>query len=459
MISPERLAQAIIKFFRYVGLPSLLLLCLAVVVEVIRPEFDRANLLASGRLPGFLGNALVNTLPGVVAMVAIPLMASWYLDKLYDTGGLSKAYKYLLLSMFGQTSAKPWLLIKEGRIAGNEDSILARVGGPGLLVIYNDNAVIIEQSGRLKRVLRPGYERIEHFEHIWEIVDLRPQHWVYTVSALTRDSIPISCDADVTFKIDDRVDGIPIEPTDEMPYPFTEAAVLKAATATWIREEERDDQVMKWTGRVIISNTEGALRSILARHRLDELVQPGQPGGSNPTREEIRRQLKEKLEQSAPSVGAKILSVDIGKIDIKVDLPEGEEQVAEELSDEVLKQWIGTWQAELERVAMIQRAEGEAALASLEAVSVQAQAEMVLALTEAVQSLISAEEVSAYRLSLRFIEALRWMSFDPNVRAFMPLETLRSLQKLHETVEQASLPPGQAALPGGGSRQHVEEMK
>ena len=361
------------------------------------------------------------------------------------------------------------------------------MGGPGLLVIYNDNAVIIEQSGRLKRVLRPGYKRIERFERIWEIVDLRPQHWVYTVSALTRDSIPISCDADVTFKIDDRVDGIPIEPTDEMPYPFTEAAVLKAATATWIREEERDDQVMKWTGRVIISNTEGALRSILARHRLDQLVQPGQPGGSNPTseegqrqsdgnkttreesqrqpddskttREKIRDELQKALEEKAPGIGARILSVDIGKIDIKVDLPEGEEQVAEELSDEVLKQWIGTWQAELERVAMTQRAEGEAALASLEAVSVQAQAEMVLALTEAVQSLISAEEVSAYRLALRFIEALRWMSFDPNVRAFMPLETLRSLQKLHETVEQASLPPGQAALPKGGSRQHVEEMK
>ena len=169
--------------------------------------------------------------------------------------------------------------------------------------------------------------------------------------------------------------------------------------------------------------------------------------------------MREKLEQSAPKVGAQILNVDIGKIDIKVDLQKGEEEAAEELSDEVLKQWIATWQAELERVALTQRAEGEAALVSLEAVGVQAQAEMILTLTEAVQSLISTEEADAYRLALCFIETLRWMSFDPNVRTFVPLETLRSLQKLHETVEQATLPPGHAALPGGDSRQHVEEIR
>jgi len=481
MISPERLLKFILKYLLYVGLPLLLLLCLAVAVEVIHPEFE-----GLGR---FLGNTLVNVLPGVTTMFAVPLVASWYLDRLYGMGGLLKAHGYLCRSMFGQTSAKPWLVIKEGKIDEKGDRFLARLGGPGLLIIYNDSAVITEQNGQLKRVLKPGYCRIEHFERIWEIVDLRPQHWVHTVSALTRDGIPISCDADITFRIDDRTYGIPVEPADEneMPYPFTKEAVLKAATATWIREEERDDQVMKWTGRVIISNTEGALRSILAQYRLDELVQPGQPSDSRPTREEdqrqsdgsnatreedqrqpdsdktireeIRQQLRNKLEESAPKVGARILNVDIGKIDIKVDLPKGEEQAAEELSDEVLKQWIETWQAELERVALTQRAEGEAALVSLEAVSVQAQAEMILTLTEAVQSLISTKEADTYRLALCFIETLRWMSFDPNVRTFVPLETLRSLQKLHEIVERTSLLPGQAVLPEGDSRQRVEEIK
>lgn len=456
MPSPERVAKFIGKYFLLVGLPLLLLLWLAVLVELIRPEFELADLLRPGGLAGFLGNALVNMLPGLIAMVAVLLVACWYVDKLYDAGGLRKAHDYLLLNMFGQTSAKPYLVIREGEIAGDAGSMLARVGGPGLLVIYNDNAVITEQNGRLKRVLRPGYQRLERFERVWEIVDLRPQHWVYTVGALTRDGIPISCDVDVSFKIDDRVDGIPIEPTDEMPYPFTEEAVFKAATCTRIREEERDDQVMKWTGRVVIGDAEGALRSILARHRLDQLVQPDQSGGSNRTREEIRRQLTASLENSAPGIGARILSVDIGKIDVKVDLPKGEEQAAEELSDKVLQQWIETWQAELERVALAEGAAGEAALASLEIVSVQAQAELILTLTEAVQSLISTEEVAAYRIALRFIETLRWMSFDPNVRAFMPLEPLRSLQRLHEVIEQSRLIPGVGLL-ADDAQQRTEE--
>lgn len=451
MPSPERLVKFIVKHLLWIGVPLSLMLSLSILVEV---RAEPKPLLT------FLGNTLVDVLPGVAAMVAIPLVASWYLDRLYDMGGLAEAHKFLRLSIFGQVSARPWLLIKGGEIAIGADSILARVGGPGLLVVYNDSAVVTEQNGRLKRVIGPGYARIERFERIWEIVDLRPQHWVYTVSALTRDGIPISCDVDVTFKIDDRVDGIPIEPSDDMPYPFTEEAVLKAATCTRIREEDREDQVMKWTGRVVIGDAEGILRGILAQRRLDELIQPEQPSGTNVTREEIRRQLKEKLENSVSDIGATILSVDIGKIDIKVSLPEGEEQAAEELSDEVLQQWIKTWQAELERITLIQRAEGEAALAGLEAVSVQAQAEMILTLTEAVQTLISKEQVSNYQLALRFIETLRWMSFDPNVRAFVPLETFRSLQRLYETIEQANSLPGQTGLPEKGSSQrNVEDKK
>jgi len=432
-MSPRRMLRFLFRFVMGIGFPALILLSIAVFVEAIHPQ-DK-NLL------DILGNAVLNLLPAALAIAAVPLAASWYLDRFYDLGGLGNGFEYLLLSLFGPTGARPWLTVKEGKITGDTTSTLARIGGPGLLVIYNDNAVVTERGGALERVLEPGYHRLKPFERIWEIVDLRPQHWVYPVSALTRDGIPIRCDVDVTFKIDDRTeDGRTIDPTPDRPYPFTKEAVLKAATATRIREENRVDPVMKWTGRVVIGDAEGILRGLLARYRLDQLVRPGERSGPHSVRREIREALMAQLERSAKRIGVRILSVDIGKIDIQVDLPET--QAAKELRDEVLDQWIRTWQAELERDSLIEQAEGEAALAGLEAVGVQAQAEMILTLVEAVQSLLTEEQVSAYRLALRFIETLRWMSFDPNVRAFVPLEPLRFLQKLQETVEQAALLPG-----------------
>jgi regulator of protease activity HflC (stomatin/prohibitin superfamily) len=455
MVNPERLTQAALKFLLWIGGPLLVIAAAAAGVQLLQPDFTFQ--------PGpFLGNVLLLTLPGLIAVVAIFLTASWYLNVLYGLGRIGEALNYLLLSMLGQISAKPWMVVKGGQLTGDLGSTFARIGGPGLLVIYNDNAVVTEERGHLKRVLGPGYHRLEQFERIWEIVDLRPQHWVYAVSALTRDGIPITCDADVTFKIDDREYGVPRPPTDDMPHPFTEEAVFKAATATWIRDEHREDQVMKWTGRVVISNTEGALRGILAQYRLDQLVTPDEPSGDNAIREEIRNQLEQKLMASAPKVGARMLNVDIGKIDIKVDLPEQEGEAAEELTDQVLRQWIETWQAELSRLDLVEQASGEAELARLEAVSVQAQAEMVLTLTEAMQSLVQTEEASAYRWALRLIETLRWMSFDPSVRSFVPLETLQSLQKMKEVVEMDApsplsrsrnrqLPQGSPSSPKEGS--------
>jgi hypothetical protein len=438
MPSPDRLLRYAIRYALLVGLPLLIILSMAALTEwgnlTSGLQVNRVR-----ALQAFVANVFLNAFPGFLVMIAIPIAASWYVDKVYSLGGFWKGYSYLDLIVLGPTGSRPFLVVREGRIAGDAKSPLAKVGGPGLLVIYNSNAVVTEQYGSLKRVLGPGYSRLEQFERIYDIIDLRPQHWVYTVSALTRDGIPVSCDVDITFKIDDHgEDGVPVEPSEKTPYPFTEEAVLKAALSTRVREEDREDQVMKWTGRLVIGDAEGALRGILARYRLDELIYADQKqsSGENVARNEIRKDLREALDQSAANIGVRIISLDIGNIDVKVDLPVGEEEAAEELADEVVNQWIGAWQAELERTALMEQAEGEASLASLEAVSVQAQAEMVLTLTEAMQSLIRAEDASAYRRALRLIETLRWMTFDPNVRAFIPLEPLRFLKRLEEIVEK-----------------------
>ncbi len=375
-------------------------------------------------------------LPVIGALVAVPLLASRLFHRLYATKDLKEAHDSLNRIIFGKLGFGPYLLIKEGKIASGEDSPVRRVGGPASLVIYNDTAVVTEQYGRLKRVLGAGYPQLERFEKVWETIDLRPQRWVYEVFALTKEGIPVSCEADISFKIDDRfrdADGRERikTPTSEAPYPYTEEAVLRAATSKWIREPDREEPRMAWTGRVVIGLTEGALRNILAEYRLDWLIAPPQPGQKHP-REEIRHRLEEELQAKVGAVGARILKVELGEIQVKAR----DEEISSQLSDIISKQWVEAWYADWRSRALTSQAEGEAELLRMDAAHIQAQAEMVITLTEALQSaIVNQQAIKPYMLALRFVEALRWMSYDPYTREFMPPEAMRTLGRLQELLE------------------------
>jgi hypothetical protein len=305
--------------------------------------------------------------------------------------------------------------------------------------------VVTEQHGRLKRVIGPGFAQLGPFEKVWETIDLRPQHWVHEVFALTKEGIPVSCEADISFKIDDRTqdaDGREREskPIDTVPYPYTEDAVLKAATSKWIREPDRDVPFMTWAGRVVIGFAEGALRNILAEYRLDWLIAPTQPGQAHP-REEISQRLREELQGKVGTVGARLLGVGIGKIQVKAR----DNEVSTRLSDIISEQWLQAWQADWKARALTRGAEGEAALLRMDAARIQAQAEMVIALTEGLQStVLSQRATEPYLLALRFVEALRWMSYDPATRDFMPPEAMRTLRRLQRLLEEGTLDESEA---------------
>ena len=383
-------------------------------------------------------------LPVVGALIAVPLLASRLVYRLYAIKDLKETHDALNRIVFGKLGFRPYLLIKEGKIASGENTPAERVGGPASLVIYNDTAVVTEQYGCLKRVLGAGFAQLERFEKVWETIDLRPQRWVYEVFALTKEGIPISCEADISFKIDDRFRDVEGRertktPTSKAPYPYTEEAVLRAVTSQWIREPDREDPRMAWTGRVVISLTEGTLRHILAEYRLDWLIAPTQPGQKHP-REEIRQRLKEELQAKVGAVGAKILEVELGEIQVKAR----DKEVSRQLSDIISKQWIEAWYAGWESRALTSRAEGEAELLRVDAARIQAQAEMVITITETLQSTIMSQQaIEPYLLALRFVEALRWMSYDPYTREFMPPEAMRTLRRMQELLE------AEAAMPGG----------
>ena len=393
--------------------------------------------------------AVVAVLPILVVMVVLPMLASRFLREMYAIGTLREAFAFLSRLLFGVWRFGPYLRIGEGRVTRGEDTVLHRVGGPGFLIIYNDNVVVTEKGGRLERVLGAHYPcannrpYLERFEKIWEIVDLRPQHWVLPVTAMTREGIPVVCEADVTFKIDDRVKGTggylqPKQPTKEEPYPFTAEAVLRAVGSRWVRDPDSKAPVMDWPGRVMLSFVEGTLRSILAEYRLDWLIAPTEPGREHP-REAIRRRLDEQVREKAANVGAKVLRVDLGEIRVN------EDRVPPQW---VERQWIEAWQAEWEGRALATQVEGEAELMRMDIAQSKAKAQMVITLTQALQSVAVGEaEVRPYLLAARFVEALRWMSFDPYTRAFMPPEVMQTLKRLQDALRAPGLPLGEDAGP------------
>jgi hypothetical protein len=428
---------------------------------------------------------MLNSIPSLVALVAIPWLASRFIRTLYDAEDLSEAHGFLHRNVFGSTRLRPIMIVKEGQIAVGKGSFFDRVGGWGFVTIHNDSAVVMERGGCLKRVEGPGLTFLKPFERIWDVIDLRPQRWVLNVEAMTKDGLPVEWEAEVTFKIDDRyIDAtgniktkepeqskseksmqktvdLTLEKSSESTsrerfmddaeidaaiikelgtfrmLPHTEKAIFRAATSAWmrIRQPDHPEQLRTWMGRVVVGQVEGKLRSIISNYRLDWLVQTPRPDQKHP-RDEIGELLKNQVAQAFPvgnRVGVRVLDIALGNLDSEdVDISE---------------QWIDAWHTSWEQRAIANRAEGEAELAQLNAAEVQARAEMVLTLTEAIRPLVNnEEELSSYTLATRFVETLWWMSYAPWRRSFLPPDAIKMLDSLEKALGN-ELPPEPPLFP------------
>jgi hypothetical protein len=420
-----------------------LILGLAIEAWLQGPEFipaiEQVDLTLIGKMMSLVLTAVRLALPVIGVFVAIPIVVSILFQKIYAIQRSEEAHDSLNRVVFGKVGRRPYVIIGKGRILLGKDSFAGRSGGPATLIIYEDNAIVTEQYGRPKRVLGAGIHSLERFEKVWEVIDLRPQHWVYPVFAMTKEGIPIRCEADLSFRIDDQ----PHESGGAMHtgglYPYSEEAVFRAATSVWVREPDHPEQKRTWVGRVVISSAEGLLRNILAEYRLDWLLASPQPGQEHP-REKIRKQLEQGLRASVGKVGAKLIRVDIGPIEVQAR----EDETTEKLLDIIPKQRIEAWYADWEARALAGRAEMEAELLRTDMARVQAQAEVIVEIMEALQDTIATQGVSEpYILAVRLVESLRWLSYNVYQRDFVPPETVQRLRRLKEVLESQSEESGE----------------
>jgi hypothetical protein len=271
---------------------------------------------------------------------------------------------------------------------------------------------------------------------------------VYPVFAMTKEGIPVRCEADLSFQIDDGPGewGWPVH-TDGL-YPYSEEAVFKAATSVWIREPDHPEHKRTWAGRVVIGFAEGLLRNILAEYRLDWLLVPPQSRQEHP-REQIRERLEEGLHARVGKVGAKMVRVDIGPIEVRAR----EEETTEKLERIIPRQHVAAWYADWEARALEDRAEKEAALLRVDMARVQAQAEVIVEIIESLQDTIATRGVTEpYILAVRLVESLRWVSYNAIQHDFMPPEAAQRLKRLNELLEGQAEKPEDEEKEGSEAR-------
>jgi len=407
------------KFFTFLAkllaalLPILALaLLLSIAAELLARQEPRAAPFTAER---FWLLALIGLALFAFALLAAFLLAARFVQHLYGLEP-AEARDFVTRSLFGSRSFKPWLRVSGGAVEKGEKHVLTKVGGPGNLIVYNDSAVVLERAGRFTRVIGTGRTALDSFEKVYAVIDLRPKRQVEAVSAMSREGIPITCEADISYQIDGGSDA----PTPETPFPLSEEMVFRAAISAWVREAHRpqDERLMDWSGRLAIGATAGTLRTLLARHPLDLLMGLTNLGQANP-REPIRSQLEAELRAAAPRLGVRILGVELG--DVRV-------------GDEVTQQWVDAWKATWELRVAERQALGQASGAlQVENARTVAQLALLQAVTQAFQPMLDhQQEVTSKLVIARLFMILSRAASDPLTRVNLPRESVNTLKLLKD---------------------------
>ena len=417
IVKPLRVLRVLVRFLFLIAPFLFVIFVLSAGTEFVARGIPLQDF---ARLQEFWPAILRNMLPSLLAMFAAYWLAARFIKEFYDLASLREGALFLWRWRFGQVRFSPYQRIQQGKIDKGEEGILARVGGPGHLVIHHDSVAVLSRAGQITRLEGPEFPELESFERVYRVVDLQPKRAAREITALTREGIPISCEVDIRYQIRHKAKE---KPTPKRPFPASHRHVLRAATSTWKCDPFiSEDGELDWEARLTFAPL-GILRSIFARYSLDQLIHPMGWEGDEPLyRERMGEELKQQLHAAAGRMGAQVLGVQLGDVEIR--------------DDGVTKQWLEAWRAKWESQLAQRRAEGEAeATEQVGTARAQAQAEIVVNLTQSLQALASSSGALQSRLGLlRVVAILRHMAHDPQTEPFLPVEALHDLIALQERV-------------------------
>jgi regulator of protease activity HflC (stomatin/prohibitin superfamily) len=257
--------------------------------------------------------------------------------------------------------------------------------GPGIIIVNNGNAVILENTGRLTRIHGPGFLLTDRWEFISAILDLRLQKGVYEPKEeiLTKDGIPLK----IRFTVLYRLMGDEAVLIAEGRYHINEEAIRRAALGAtdWCEQTE------------IVARA--TLRDTIAGYYLDEIYDPRgiRFRGTDSPRGPLQATLRDRLNLESERWGVEIVRVTLDEI-----------HMPDQVKHRMLEAWDVNWgqlvelaKAMTETRSLLTRAWGHA-----------------LALSE-VEDVKTTTRISLIRTILSDIEDKKALLSDPAVNRYM----------------------------------------
>ena len=361
-----------------------------------------------------IGGLMIGILPALVFWFAICYVSTTWIMAVSKSFAIPwrEALWFVAARSLGITQAA--IVIENGAIVyEGPRGMLSALGGPGFLIVGVGNACVLERSGKVTRIVGPGFYKLQRFERLKEpldgkgIVDLRPQ-FVEDVAkdVRTKDGIPLKIEVGEFFRIE------PQHITDARPashfsggaattkllaapeHPVYEAIVHKAVFN--VPQEG-------WKDAWFPSEPIHHLRDVVATYTLDEVCSFDKPGVKLNPADRVVQEIEDKVrERFDPSPGG----VWFERLDIR------EISMPEELEEKVMERWtarvereLQVEQAKAESKALIEMSRGRAdAIERVEAVRLRARANMA----DVISALVTAmSSISQEHVALSFISVIQ----------------------------------------------------
>jgi regulator of protease activity HflC (stomatin/prohibitin superfamily) len=390
--------------------------------ELIEPHRILDFLLGAGRLKvlwSVIGGLAVPTLFSVLLLVPYGFAASQSIYSQYQQyRGHEVEAAYTVIAGLLGINRGTWV-VSDGKaeVHGDSSGSLTRFGGPGILIVQEGHAVILEQSGRLTRVVGRGIAWLKPFERISMIVPLQTRAEKITVEQVaTKDKIMIEeFEVLVFHKVDpgpeeDRVqDGL---------FSYNEDNLKRNVWSPGGGD---------WRGGVK-SVSESAVRDVVGRYDLEEILPL-----SNRFRQTFKDELKEAINRiTLRLMGVEVVAVDMGKV-----------KAPDEARKRLMEKWLADWSiriAQSEREAMIRKGEAEAVIMKVKEVAwAEAQKQIIERITEGFKGIgVSGGTLQlSYVIALRALETLEKMAGDPATKILLPSDVLAQLGHLRQVLVPA----------------------
>ncbi len=281
--------------------------------------------------------------------------------------------------------------------------------------LYSHQAVAIARGNGYSRADGPGLVFLNSGESIAKVIDLRPQARRQSVSAMTRDGIPVETGVSVTFRVRRPTVGHrrprSVE-NDPIPYPYDKEALFDLTYAAGtIGESKRS-----WT-ELVAPQAATMLVTEIGKYTLDELLVGA---GAEPL-SEIRERIKSGLaeQQTAGdyqtiSRGIDILGVGVGSLELPADV------IAKRLTT-----WQVTWKNRISEETVSGDIDAQRLYAQARA---RAQVENIENLLTSIEALRNTSGIDLHEVvMLRLMEILESVSAN---RSLMPIASRAALNSL-----------------------------